>query len=125
MSGARAKISGILPASLRAGIITETEGRLARDPSSGSRPGDDEIGQGEVFERPEFDQKTVEEISQQSRNGSGQKNFLRLLDHLTVGKIREAGDVLYSQPVLIQCRLGQIQPLGQPLETAPINGYKN
>ena len=63
-------------------------------------PGDDEVGQGQVFERPKFDQKPVAQIEQE-RNGQRQQNFLRLLDHLTVGEIEKAGDVFYGQPVLI------------------------
>ena len=61
MCGMRAKISAILPASLRAGTITETEGRLTVGRLRPG-PGDDDIGQGQVFERPKFDQKTVGQI---------------------------------------------------------------
>src|SRR5580765_9012050 len=65
-----------------------------------ARSGDNDIGQGEVFERPNFDQKFVGEFSKQW-NGQRQENFLGLLDHLTIGQIQEARNVLYCEPVLV------------------------
>ena len=36
------------------------------------------------------------------QDGQRQENFLRLLDHFTIGKTEKACDVFYGQPVLIQ-----------------------
>src|SRR6185436_4299437 len=61
---------------------------------------DDDIDQGQVFKRPELDQKTIAHVSQR-KNRQWKENFLRLLDHFTIGQIQEARNVLYCEPVLV------------------------
>ena len=64
-----------------------------------------------MLERPQSREETVGEIGQERRRHRPD-DFRPMLDDFEIRQVQEIGDVLDGQPVLIQARLRQLQPIG-------------
>jgi len=77
------------------------------------RAGEEEMGQSQRVQQPQQDGEPVQEWLYDRRVQRPQE-LLPGADDVEPGQVEQVAQVLYRKPVLVQRRLGQAQPVGQP-----------
>ena len=98
----------MLPASLRAGTMTDTQRFAARSPRAcGARSSDDEVGERRLVERPHASQIRDWRASRVPPHAHGQQDLVPVARDFEVGQAQQVVDVVDGEPVLLEQRRGQ------------------